>query len=169
MLGQARRYLKIDLPNPKRQRLETSDFNFTTPTLGSQNKNEYLTTWSSERNYTPSFKWDIFSNYGLLSNRRTLFDPKPPLNFSQATYGGNFTGTYLFKTNTPAITRKIVIPINLATNGEIRTTSSILMNQISSKNKEIKQNKYIIRPRVRNPFKKYRTNNSRKTYDLNGC
>ncbi|XP_050422624.1 nuclear pore complex protein Nup153 [Adelges cooleyi] len=99
---------------------------------------------------SPSFRWDTFVNYGELSERQKLFAQKSPLNCSQVMYGGGSARSNLSKIlgNTPPIHRKTVIPISPATNNEIRTTSSILLQHISTKNKAIEENKFIIQPKV---------------------
>ncbi|XP_060871258.1 nuclear pore complex protein Nup153-like [Metopolophium dirhodum] len=97
-----------------------------------------------------SFRWDTFVNYGELSERQKLFAQKSPLNCSQVMYGGSSARSNLSKIlgNTPPIHRKAVIPISSTNNSEIRTTSSILLGHISTKNKEIEENKFIIQPKV---------------------
>jgi nuclear pore complex protein Nup153 len=99
---------------------------------------------------SPSFRWDTFVNYGELSERQKLFAQKSPLNCSQVMYGGSSARSNLSKIlgNTPPIHRKAVIPISASNNSEIRTTSSILLGHISTKNKEIEENKFIIQPKV---------------------
>ncbi|XP_026812256.1 nuclear pore complex protein Nup153 [Rhopalosiphum maidis] len=103
-------------------------------------------------NHIPSasFRWDTFVNYGELSERQKLFAQKSPLNCSQVMYGGSSARSSLSKIlgNTPPIHRKAVIPISSTNNSEIRTTSSILLEHISTKNKEIEENKFIIQPKV---------------------
>lgn len=54
-------------------------------------------------------------------------------------YGGNSARSSLSKIlgNTPPIHRKAVIPISPSNNNEIRTTSSILLDHISTKVRNI--------------------------------
>ncbi|KAL5240228.1 hypothetical protein ACI65C_007638 [Semiaphis heraclei] len=105
---------------------------------------------SSNPVLSASFRWDTFVNYGELSERQKLFAQKSPLNCSQVMYGGNSARSNLSKIlgNTPPIHRKAVIPISSTNNSEIRTTSSILLGHISTKDKEIEENKFIIQPKV---------------------
>ncbi|XP_025203258.1 nuclear pore complex protein Nup153-like [Melanaphis sacchari] len=113
-------------------------------------------------NHIPSasFRWDTFVNYGELSERQKLFAQKSPLNCSQVMYGGNSARSSLSKIlgNTPPIHRKAVIPISSTNNSEIRTTSSILLEHISTKNKEIEENKFIIQPKVHQRHKAVQKN-----------
>ncbi|XP_050066767.1 nuclear pore complex protein Nup153-like isoform X2 [Aphis gossypii] len=107
-----------------------------------------------------SFRWDTFVNYGELSERQKLFAQKSPLNCSQVMYGGSSARSSLSKIlgNTPPIHRKAVIPISSSNNSEIRTTSSILLEHISTKNKEIEENKFIIQPKVHQRHKAVQKN-----------
>lgn len=149
----------------KRQCPKTIAFNFasSTPTLitpnkqpkntNRENESQSLLTFHespSKHNSSPSFRWDTFVNYGELSERQKLFAHKSPLNCSQVMYGGSSAHSNLSKilANTPAIHKKSVIPISPTTNNEIRTTSSILLNHISTKDKVIEENKFIIQPKV---------------------
>lgn len=77
--------------------------------------------------------------YFQLSERQKLFAQKSPLNCSQVMYGGSSARSSLSKIlgNTPPIHRKAVIPISSTNNSEIRTTSSILLEHISTKVSQI--------------------------------
>ncbi|XP_003244255.1 nuclear pore complex protein Nup153 isoform X2 [Acyrthosiphon pisum] len=155
----------IDLSNINRPSSKTP-FNFasSTPTVVTGNK-QPVTIRENESHQqssikfhetstnhvsSASFRWDTFVNYGELSERQKLFAQKSPLNCSQVMYGGSSARSNLSKIlgNTPPIHRKAVIPISSTNNSEIRTTSSILLGHISTKNKEIEENKFIIQPKV---------------------
>lgn len=68
-----------------------------------------------------------------LSERQKIFAQKSPLNCSQVIYGGRSVHSNLFKNLEPPLHRKTVIPISPSNNSIIRTTSSILLEHISTK------------------------------------
>lgn len=157
-----KRSLNLDNSSTSNEFLTPTSSKLIKPRENELHQQSSLKFHETSTNQVPSasFRWDTFVNYGELSERQKLFAQKSPLNCSQVMYGGSSARSSLSKIlgNTPPIHRKAVIPISSTNNSEIRTTSSILLEHISTKNKEIEENKFIIQPKVHQRHKAVQKN-----------